>query len=188
MSKWITQKGQKLQPFAQVKQMECWIASYRMILQASEMTYDLDMLEKKLINGGFGKAKECRDRGLKDWELKETGSALKMGMATTKEISSYQGLRNMLMMCGPLWVAGIFNMKQPDGTKKDFKHVIAVVGVDESTESVCWINPWKWNYWDEVTKLWSDWKWFQKSISGTFNIEGSLQYASIGTLTLLPAQ
>src|SRR5690349_547792 len=99
MSQWITQRGQTLEPFAQPTQMECWIASYRMILQANGLNYNLNTIEEKLTKGGFSQAKECRSRGLTDNELIKTGAALRMGCGTTKQISNYQGLKNMLMLC-----------------------------------------------------------------------------------------
>jgi hypothetical protein len=176
MSKWITQRGETLEPFAQPTQMECWIASYRMILQANGLNYSLDTIEQKLSKGGFSQAKQCRAKGLADEELKQAAEALKMGSSTTKAISNFQGLKNMLMMGGPLWVAGMFEMTDNDGVKRKYKHVIAVVGVDEEYQSICWINPWKWNAYDEPSKGWIGWDWFYQAITNTFNIEGSLQY------------
>lgn len=176
MSQWVTQRGKDLEPFAQPSQMECWIASYKMILQANGMNYNLNTIEEKLVKGGFDKAKECRSRGLNDDELLKTGNALKMGIGSTKQIATYQGLKNMLTLCGPLWVAGQFEMTGNDGTKKRYKHIIAVIGVDEEHQSICHINPWKWNPCDEASKGWINWQWFYDAISYTFNQEASLQY------------
>ena len=82
----------------------------------------------------------------------------------------------MLTLCGPLWVAGQFEMTQPDGSRKRYKHIITVIGVDEEYKKVCHVNPWKWNPCDEPNKGWIDWDWFYDAISYSFNQEASLQY------------
>jgi hypothetical protein len=101
------------------------------------LPWDLATIERKLISGGFQKASECRMRGLKDLELLETGVALRMGCATTAAISSMGGLKTMLQLCGPLWVAGMFEMYTQTGEKKIFKHVVPVIGVDEEHQTIC---------------------------------------------------
>ncbi len=176
MSQWITQRGESMIPVGQDSLMECWITCYKMILQANGLNWDLNKIENILVAGGFNDAPKCRTTGFGDEDLVKAAKALKMGYNRTSAIASLSGLRMMLQMCGPLWVAGIFPMQQKPHTTTFFKHMVTLIGVDEERNQVCYVNPWKQSLYDIPSKLWIDWNYIKESIKNTINVEASLQY------------
>lgn len=176
MSQWITQRGTSMPAIGQPTRMECWITCYQMILQANGFAWDLKTIENKLVAGGFTNAPQSRATGISDDDLLACANALKMGCGKTSQISSLSGLKIMLQLCGPLWVAGIFPVSREPRVVSHYKHVVTIIGVDEENEAICWVNPWQENPYDAPSKGWISWSYIKESISSTLNMDGSLQY------------
>jgi hypothetical protein len=156
--------------------MECWITCYQMVLHANGLHWDLKKIEDKLVAGGFSDAPQCRVNGISDEELVKCAVGLKMGFGRTAQINSLAGLKVMLMLCGPLWVAGIFPKETESRVKARYNHVVTIIGVDEELQTVCWVNPWQENGYDKPSKGWISWSYIKESIQSTLHVEASLQY------------
>src|SRR5262249_9788267 len=86
---------------------------------------------------------------------------LKLGTALPGTLSNLSRLKGMLMTYGVLFLAVILEVNQ---TK--YKHVIVVLGVDEDTEEVGIVNPWKQNPCDFPVVQWPRWSWIKDGIFG----------------------
>lgn len=138
MAGWITQLGNNMPVVGQPSMMECWISCYQMILKANGINWTISQIENKLTMGSFGKAKQARIKGIGDEDLISCANALKMGYNRTSSINTLSGVKIMLKLCGPLWVAGQFADDQ--GVFR--RHIVTVIGVDEENQQVCIVNPW----------------------------------------------
>lgn len=172
MAGWTTQLGNNMPVIGQASMMECWITCYQMILKANGINWTIQQIENKLVSGGFDKAKQARITGIGDEDLLPCANALKMGYNKTSSIDTLSGVKNMLKMCGPLWVAGQF----PDEQNRYHRHVIVIIGVDEETKQVCIVNPWLQHMFDIPSKGWINYSQIKKSIKPTLHTDGSLQY------------
>src|SRR5262245_22980236 len=123
MPQWTTQKGTTMPVIGQPTPMECWITCYDMMLKAAGLNWGPDKIEKKLNDGGFTDAKTCRKVGVGDDDLIKMANALNIGSNKTSAINSISGLKIMLQLGGPLWVAGKF--QGSDGEM--YKHVVMVI-------------------------------------------------------------
>jgi hypothetical protein len=183
MARWTTQKGTTMPIIAQESLMECWITCYDMMLRASGLCWGNDKIEQKLASGGFSDAKTCRKAGVGDPDLIQMANALGVGANKTSSINSLAGLKIMLQLGGPLWVAGKF--KGSDGVLH--KHVVMVTGVDDEGNSVEMVNPWKASFGDTPVKGWCGFLELKESIKSTLNVEGSVQFltgAHVASLAL----
>lgn len=184
MTQWITQKGTKMPVLRQPKRMECWITCYEMMLKANGIHLTQDQIESRMKARGFGDAGKCRMIGVSDAELPQIADALGAGQSSTSAINTLSGLKMMLQMCGPLWVA--CRLKGVDGEM--YNHIIMVTGVDEDARTVFMVNSWVNNPYDSPASGWIPWVDFKKSIKTTLHVPGSLQYLTpIQAMTLAVA-
>lgn len=172
MAQWTTQKGEIMPVLRQKSRMECWITCYQMMLKANGLHWTPEQIEKRMKARGFGDAGKCRMTGVSDPELPQIADALGVGRNSTSSINTLYGLKTMLQMCGPLWVA--CQMMGIDGEM--YNHIIMVIGVDEPGRSVHIVNSWVNNDYDSPTKGWIPWVEFKASIKSTLNVPGSVQY------------
>lgn len=172
MADWMTQRGEKMPVLRQKKRMECWITCYEMMLKANGIHWTPDQIEKRMKARGFGDAAKCRMTGVSDPELTQIASALGAGQNSTSAINTLSGLKMMLQMCGPLWVAC-----QMMGVDREmYNHIIMVTGVNEADRKVYIVNSWVNNDYDSPAQGWIPWVEFKQSIKTTLHVPGSLQY------------
>jgi hypothetical protein len=187
MAEWTTQRGVNMPAKGQRGAMECWITCYEMMLNANGINWTKEQIVKRMANRGFGDAALCVNAGLSDPELAQCATALGVGQSSTSAVNTFEGLRNMLLMCGPLWVAG----QCPGSDKKLYNHIIMVIGVDDDGDNkrVRIVNPWLQNIYDSPSKGFIWWSDFKKVIKSTLNVQGSLQFITpiqAVALTLAP--
>jgi hypothetical protein len=176
MSQWTTQRGNAMPAIGQPSRMECWITCYQMILHATGLAWDLPKIEARLVAEGFTDAPKCRVSGISDEELVQSARALKMIPGKTSQINSLSGLKIMLQIGGPLWVAGFFPVQNEKRVVTRYKHVVTIIGVDEERQTVRLVNPWKQNDYDTAFKGWFSWDYIKESIQSTLNLPAGLQY------------
>ena len=185
MAEEIVEAGKNMPVIGQASRMECWITCYQMMLKAKGIHWTPDQIEKRMASRGFGDAKNCRNTGISDAELSKCADALGVGQNSTSSINSLRGLKIMLQLCGPLFVAGQF----PGIDGNMYNHVIMVRGVDEGARRVQIVNPWVNNKYDSPSQGWCPWVEFKQSIKSTLNVPGSVQYLTplqAVTLALAP--
>jgi hypothetical protein len=101
MAEWTTQRGVNMPAKGQRGAMECWITCYEMMLNANGINWTKEQIVKRMANRGFGDAALCVNAGLSDPELAQCATALGVGQSSTSAVNTFEGLRNMLLMCGP---------------------------------------------------------------------------------------
>jgi len=173
---WTIAKADNVSVAEQDSKMSCWLACYKMILNGVGLNWDLNMVEKNLVKGGFKNAPKCREKGLTLDEFKSAAEALGMGVSKTSDILTLENLKQTLKMYGPLWVATQLEFVTPDGNKQNAPDMVVILGVDEEAQKVLFINPLRQNGNHEVMKVWGEWEQMREGLTQTADIEGSLQF------------
>jgi hypothetical protein len=169
---WIESRGKSMPIIGQPTAMECWITCYQMLFNASGLQWNATKIEERLVAGGYAGARQSRRTGLADEELIQCARALGLSSKKTGELTSLAAAKSMIQMHGPLWIAGHF--EGSDNSR--YKHVVMAIGIEEQLNRIGIVNPWQQNMWDKPTIGWMRWSDFQKAISPTVNVEGSVQY------------
>jgi hypothetical protein len=170
--KLIESRGKQMPIIGQPTAMECWITCYQMLLNSSGIPWNLAKIEERLVAGGFAAAKQSRASGIGDEELLQCARALGLGSKKTSELSSVAAAKSMMVMHGPLWIAGHF--QGSDNSR--YKHVVMAIGAEEELNTIAIVNPWQESPGDTPTIGWMRWADFKKAITPTANVEGSVQY------------
>jgi hypothetical protein len=164
MAQVVVPKAGNVRPVGQADVMQCWLASYTMLLRQNDPSLTVADVEAKLKAGGFAEVDVCKGIGLDDSDLPRTAQALDTGTMFPGCILTLSLLQGKLNNFGALWMG--LHLKSPiDGNR--YRHVIVALGVDQDAEKVYAINPWMYNPTDFPVKAWVEWKWIREGINNS---------------------